>query len=301
MTLGVFRITSAFTSILGLVVVLMAPLRAVATLKLVATFGQEALRTCGVLAKTIPMGTAALGAVVADPPHGPWGRSPPFVEAAALPSGAHGLPFPPAMGKSAVSLKVHDVHKSFDRDAVKTLQGVHVQVDEGERHIIMVPTGCDKLTLLALMSLLAHPDSGTIAVAAMDSRTISSPERWRATDLASVFYLHYLLPHVTVQENLALALRPHRLPRTTAAERVSSLLQRLQLFYCAIPKLATSPQGKGHGLPWRGPWSTARGSSSPTNLREAWTPKPESGSSTSCLGGGCRRDPHWWWSLMTRG
>lgn len=114
-TLGVSRITSAFVSILGFVVVLMAALGvantmqsslnerkselamlralgwspwkvaqlvmaevvflafvgvlvgflgAVGALTLVATFGQEALRTTGVLAKTVPLGTVAIGGVL---------------------------------------------------------------------------------------------------------------------------------------------------------------------------------------------------------------------------------------------
>lgn len=142
-------------------------------------------------------------------------------------------PLQPASGENGVSLEAHDVHKSFDRGLVKALRGVDLQVKPGERLVIMGPTGCGKSTLLALLSLLAHPDSGTITLGGVDSRTVSSPERWRATTVGLVFQLHYLLPHLTVQENLELALRPHRLPRKTATERVGSLLQRLKLSHRA--------------------------------------------------------------------
>lgn len=155
------------------------------------------------------------------------------MKAAALPREANGHSFSPALGENGVSLEAHEVHKSFDRGLVKALQGLHLRVEAGERLVIMGPTGCGKSTLLALMGLLEQPDSGTIIIDGIDSRTLKSPERWRATTLGLVFQLHFLLPHLTVQENLALALRPHRLPRTTAAERVNSLLQRLKLSHRA--------------------------------------------------------------------
>lgn len=158
------------------------------------------------------------------------------MKTAALPCAANGVvghPLQRAGEKNGVSLEANDVHKSFDRGLVRALRGVHLRVEPGERLVIMGPTGCGKSTLLALMSLLAQPDSGTITIGGINSHTIRSPERWRATTVGLVFQLHYLLPHLTVQENLALALRPHKLPRKTVAERVSFLLERLALSHRA--------------------------------------------------------------------
>lgn len=138
-------------------------------------------------------------------------------------------PLPPEHGENGLSLEVHDVHKSFDRGLVKALAGVHLRVEAGERVVIMGPTGCGKSTLIALLSLLERPDSGTIRLGSVDSRAIASPEQWRASKLGLVFQLHYLLPHLTVEENLALGLRPHKLPRKNVSERVGSVLDRLGL------------------------------------------------------------------------
>jgi branched-chain amino acid transport system ATP-binding protein len=61
---------------------------------------------------------------------------------------------------NATSLSLQDVHKSFGQTAI--INGVSLDVQQGERHAVIGPNGAGKSTLFNLVSGLFPVTSGTI-------------------------------------------------------------------------------------------------------------------------------------------
>jgi iron(III) transport system ATP-binding protein len=92
---------------------------------------------------------------------------------------------------------------------VRALDGVSLEVADGELVVLLGPSGCGKTTLLRCLAGLEQPDSGEISIAdevvySSERRTQVSPEH---RNLGMVFQSYALWPHMTVQDNVAYPLR----------------------------------------------------------------------------------------------
>jgi ABC-type Fe3+/spermidine/putrescine transport system ATPase subunit len=65
-------------------------------------------------------------------------------------------------------IRARSVHKSFDDGRIVALDGMDLDVAEGEFVAIVGPSGCGKSTLLHLVAALDQPDEGSIEVAGHD-------------------------------------------------------------------------------------------------------------------------------------
>lgn len=125
-------------------------------------------------------------------------------------------------------LSLQDVWKSFgDHDV---LQGIDLDVAPGEVVALIGASGSGKSTLLRTVNLLEPIDDGRIVLAGHD---ISDPradvDAVRAR-IGVVFQQYNLFPHLTVRDNITLALRHvHRYPRAKADAAASALLERVGL------------------------------------------------------------------------
>lgn len=109
---------------------------------------------------------------------------------------------------------------------ITPLEGLDLDVGEGEFLALMGPSGSGKTTLLNLVAGIDHPTSGTLRVAGEDigSLTRSALARWRAANVGYVFQLYNLVPVLTAYENVELPLLLHPLTRAERHRRVSSAL-----------------------------------------------------------------------------
>ena len=130
---------------------------------------------------------------------------------------------------NGVSITATKLAKSYDDGLVTALNGVDLEVPAGSRIALTGPTGCGKSTLLALLALLMPPDTGEVSFDGEPSSSIRSPERWRAENLGIVFQFHHLLPHLTVRENVMLAVSARGRTTNNSSDGVTSLLHRLDL------------------------------------------------------------------------
>ncbi len=89
---------------------------------------------------------------------------------------------------------------------VKALDGVDLDLEEGQLIVIVVPSGAGKSTLLNLLGGLDSPTAGTITVCGRDISTLTSNELadYRAETVGFVFQFYNLIPTLTVYENVAL-------------------------------------------------------------------------------------------------
>jgi putative ABC transport system ATP-binding protein len=81
-------------------------------------------------------------------------------------------------------------------------------IDGGTSVAVMGPSGCGKSTLLGLLAGLAVPTRGTVTVGELVLSDLSERARvrFRRSELGMVYQADNLLPHLTVEENVALPL-----------------------------------------------------------------------------------------------
>ncbi|MFP3160969.1 MAG: ATP-binding cassette domain-containing protein, partial [Vulcanisaeta sp.] len=88
------------------------------------------------------------------------------------------------------------------------LRGVDLAIGEGEFHCVVGPSGSGKTTLLSLLGGLDRPTRGYIRVGTYELHRLSESEldRYRNEYVGFVFQLYYLIPRMTVLENVELPL-----------------------------------------------------------------------------------------------
>ena len=126
-------------------------------------------------------------------------------------------------------VKVTDVHKYFSRGAerIDVLQGVNLDVPNGDFLALMGPSGSGKTTLLNLMGGLDKPSSGSIDVGGVHISGLSGGQlsRWRAQHIGFVFQLYNLLPVLTAERNVELPLLLTNLSKAERRKRVAIALK----------------------------------------------------------------------------
>src|SRR5947207_11201865 len=100
-------------------------------------------------------------------------------------------------------LEMRSISKSFP--GVRALRGVSFDLNAGEVHALVGENGAGKSTLIKMMTGAEQPDAGTLRVA---GRAVPhmTPALARALGIAAIYQQPSLFPHLTVAENLALAL-----------------------------------------------------------------------------------------------
>ncbi len=123
---------------------------------------------------------------------------------------------------------VSKVYQTAD-GPVHALDGLNIDVAQGEFTAVRGPSGCGKSTLLMIAGGLAVPTSGRVSVAGEDLSACSSADlaRFRTQRIGFVFQMFHLLPYLTVLDNVAAATRPE--DRSTARATAEELLRQCRL------------------------------------------------------------------------
>jgi len=122
------------------------------------------------------------------------------------------------------SLSLDSVRKSF-ADTV-ALDGVTLDIAEGEFFTLVGPSGCGKTTTLRTIAGLESPTSGTVRFDGENVAGVPTEDR----DVGIVFQNYALFPHMTVSENVAYGLNFADPPNgESVEERVADLLDLVDL------------------------------------------------------------------------
>lgn len=130
------------------------------------------------------------------------------------------------------AIEVKDIYKNFG--AVEALKGVSLSVAEGEKVVIIGPSGSGKSVLIRSINGLETPDKGDVVVEGMRLKDRNVKPQMIARDVAMVFQGYYLYPHKTVLENVTLApIKVLKVPREEAERSGREYLDRVGMLHKA--------------------------------------------------------------------
>jgi putative ABC transport system ATP-binding protein len=111
---------------------------------------------------------------------------------------------------------------------VRALDGMDLDINEGEMVAIMGPSGAGKTTLLNIIGGLDSPDSGTVHVKKIEISGLNEGQRarFRKNNVGFIFQFFNLIPSLTALENV---LVPVMFDREPPYKRALSLLERVGL------------------------------------------------------------------------
>lgn len=122
-----------------------------------------------------------------------------------------------------VDVRLVDVTKRFgDQVAV---DGITLDVTDGEFFTLLGPSGCGKTTTLRMIGGFEQPSSGTIELQGRDVTNLPPYER----DVNTVFQSYALFPHLSIFENVAFGLRRKHVKGDEVKQRVGEALELVQL------------------------------------------------------------------------
>ena len=127
------------------------------------------------------------------------------------------------MSADTPRLEIRDIVRRFDGRAV--VDNVSLQVMPGQVTCLLGPSGCGKTTTLRMIAGLELPTSGVIRLEREDVTFNRASER----DIAFVFQLFALYPHMNVRQNIAFPLKCIGRPRSEIRERVEETARLLRI------------------------------------------------------------------------
>jgi putative ABC transport system ATP-binding protein len=134
------------------------------------------------------------------------------------------------MSPEPIVIELEHASRTYRRgdEQVHALEEVTLTVTAGEAVAVVGASGSGKSTLLNLVSAVDRPTSGTVRVCGVDLAAASESQMvdLRRRRIGLVFQAFHLVPHLTVEENVAL---PLALDGVHDAKRVSELIDRVGL------------------------------------------------------------------------
>lgn len=127
-------------------------------------------------------------------------------------------------------IRTENLTRIFRTEEVETiaLNGVNIEVEDGEFIAIMGPSGCGKSTLLNILGLLDSPTEGKYWLNNKEVGHLKERERtaYRKGHIGFVFQNFNLIDELTVEENVDLQLKYLGLGKAERKERVLEILRR---------------------------------------------------------------------------
>lgn len=134
-------------------------------------------------------------------------------------------------------IRTENLTRIFRTEEVETiaLNGVNIEVEDGEFIAIMGPSGCGKSTLLNILGLLDSPTEGKYWLNNEEVGRLKERERttYRKGRIGFVFQNFNLIDELTVEENVDLQLKYLGVGKAERKERVLEILRKVKLSHRA--------------------------------------------------------------------
>ena len=126
-------------------------------------------------------------------------------------------------------ISLFDVVKEYDKGTVKALNGINLDIFEGEFVSIIGPSGSGKSTLLNMLGALDKPTRGKIYIDGIDLIKEKDLSEFRQEKIGFVFQLHNLIPNLSVIDNVQIPLLPTGMSNKEMKERASEIIAAVGL------------------------------------------------------------------------
>ena len=127
------------------------------------------------------------------------------------------------MVDQSIAIRLRGLSRSFGD--VTAVDGVDLDVIDGEFLTLLGPSGSGKTTVLRMIAGFERPDAGTIELAGRDVTQVPPNSR----DVNTVFQDYALFPHMTVQKNVEYGLRVKKVPTADRKRRAAEALAAVRL------------------------------------------------------------------------
>ena len=121
------------------------------------------------------------------------------------------------------SVRLDNLCKNFG--AVLAVDGVSLEIPDGELMVLVGPSGCGKSTLLRLIAGLEEVTSGNVFLDDREVNRVKPQDR----DVAMVFQNYALFPHLNVEQNIAFSLKFRKVAKLEIQSRVAEAAEVLGL------------------------------------------------------------------------
>ena len=134
-------------------------------------------------------------------------------------------------------LSMREVSRVYRTDTVETtaLDGIFLDVADGEFVAIMGPSGCGKSTLLNVIGMLDSPSSGSYVFNGTEVANLSESKLadFRKRNIGFIFQSFNLVDELSVRENIELALLYHNVPSGERRTRVDAVMDKVGIAHRA--------------------------------------------------------------------
>ena len=134
-------------------------------------------------------------------------------------------------------LKLHNLYKIYHTDEIETvaLNGINLEIEQGDFVAIMGPSGCGKSTLLNIIGMLDNPSDGDYFFFDENVAPYSEAQRsqLRKQNIGFIFQSFNLIDELSVSENIELALLYHNMPSAERKKRVAAVMDRMGIAHRA--------------------------------------------------------------------
>lgn len=148
---------------------------------------------------------------------------------------------------SNIAIQCRGIKKSYGENdnRVEALRGIDLDIYKGQLTLLVGPSGSGKTTLLSIITTILTPDSGELLLLDEDIRNYSDAERSKfcRDNLGIVFQSLFLIPTLTIVENITLPLIIAGIKEEIANEKAMKLLETVHLAHRA----ASSPLALSKG------------------------------------------------------
>ncbi len=121
-------------------------------------------------------------------------------------------------------IRLEEIAKVYP-GGVLAVDGVNLQIEDGEFMVLVGPSGCGKSTLLRMIAGLEEVSEGKIWIGDREVARLAPRER----DIAMVFQNYALYPHMSVAKNLGYGLKVRKTSKAEIERRVQTVAQLLGL------------------------------------------------------------------------
>src|SRR5690349_16807167 len=128
-----------------------------------------------------------------------------------------------AMSPAAPAISLRGLSKHYDQ--VRAVDGLDLDIEDGEFFSMLGPSGSGKTTVLRLIAGFEPPTAGSIRLGDVDVTGRPAYDR----DVNTVFQDYAIFPHMDVQENVEYGLRVKKVPKGERRQRAEEALATVRL------------------------------------------------------------------------